>query len=181
MGLRLLPSTMSIMTYSRAVYTSGFITHSKFGQCRVKTSAMPSPLRISFQYLVSMRFHQQVSCPRIVIQGDIKKDQMKMYKKKKKDLDSKVAVVFNKVDLLFSNSEEDKFDADYFKIHRVRTADKLGCNSEDVHYVCLDPRNKQTLTELQKLGVLDFEGLAKKIGGWLAMHSASGSHHILME
>lgn len=84
-----------------------------------------------------------------------------MYKKTIKDLNSKVAVVFNKVDLVFSNSEEEKCDADYFRAHRVRTAEKLGCNSEDVHYVCLNPRNEQILTELQKMGVLDFEGLAE--------------------
>lgn len=106
---------------------------------------------------------------------------MKMYKKMKRDLDSRVAVVFNKVDLLFSDSEEDQCDAAYLKVHRVKTADKLGCNSEDVYYACLDARNKKWLPELHKMGVLDFEGLAKKLSVWLATHSASGSPHILME
>lgn len=114
------------------------------------------------------------------MQGDLKKYQMKMYEKKKRDLDCKVAVVFNKMDLLFSDSDEEKIDAAYLEKHRLKAAGKLGCNSEDVHYVCLEPRHKQTLTELQKIGVLDFEGLANKIGGWMAMHSTSGAHHIQM-
>lgn len=113
--------------------------------------------------------------------GDIKLEQVQTYKKMQKDLDSKIAVVFNKVDLLYAPKSEKVYTAKYFEDHREKSAEKLGCAEKDVFYVCLKPDPKERLAKLQKVGVLGFEELAYQLGEWLGQHSDSESHQVLLD
>jgi len=118
----------------------------------------------------------------MIIQGDIKKEQVQMYKQMQKGLDSKIAVVFNKVDLPYTTKQEKVYTAKYFEDHKRKSAELLGCNEKHVHYVCLDPDPEERLTKLQAVGVLGFEDLAYKLGEWLDVeHSVSESHRVLKD
>lgn len=92
---------------------------------------------------------------------DIKKDQVKMYKKVEKDFGSKITVVFNRVDMGFSLHQTLEVKKLRFSDLRRKAVEKLGCHSKDVHFVCLDPDPVEKLTNLKNGGVLDFEDLAK--------------------
>ena len=99
-------------------------------------------------------------------QFDVKRDQVKMYEELKKDLDSKVTIVFNKVDEKFNKKTRGVMNKEYFSKQKDRVAREFGCESRDVHYVCLEPdedKPKEHLELLWEAGVLDFEGLVKMV------------------
>ncbi|CAK9203001.1 unnamed protein product [Sphagnum troendelagicum] len=95
--------------------------------------------------------------------NDIKAEQLEMYEKMKKRLDTgHIKVVFNKVDQKFSARDfrENKVTADYFNKQRENTDQKLKCGKENIYYVCLDPDpEEEKFPKLKEVGILGFEEL----------------------
>ena len=85
------------------------------------TSASP----INFQFKVEIVLASTNSIC-MIVQVNIKREQIKMYQKMK-DLDSKLTAVFNKVDVIVTQNRDDEFDAAYFDDHNDKTVNKLGC------------------------------------------------------
>jgi hypothetical protein len=86
---------------------------------------------------------------------------VKMYKKVEEDFGSKITVVFNRVDTGFKLQETLTVKEQRFIDLRRKAVEKLGCDSKDVHFVCLDPDPVEKLTNLKKVGVLGFEELVE--------------------
>ncbi|KAG0577126.1 hypothetical protein KC19_5G132800 [Ceratodon purpureus] len=100
----------------------------------------------------------------------IKEPQRLMYEKMKADLvphgeESKISVVFNKVDKKFTNSTAKTYNAAYFDKQRETAAQHLKCKIEDVYFACLNPYPKEKLLTLRSYGVIGFEDLAQKVLG----------------
>lgn len=97
------------------------------------------------------------------MQNDIKAEQLEMYEKMKKRLDTgHIKVVFNKVDQKFSARDfrENKVTVDYFNKQRENTDQKLKCGKENIYYVCLDPDpEEEKFPKLKEVGILGFEEL----------------------
>jgi GTP1/Obg family GTP-binding protein len=100
------------------------------------------------------------------MQNDIKKGQKELYDTIKSKIGtSEIKVVFNKVDINFYPGEE-KNEADYFEKQKDNTSRKLGCERENIYYVCFDPKPKKSDQEMQALknmGVLGFEDFFNKL------------------
>jgi GTP1/Obg family GTP-binding protein len=90
------------------------------------------------------------------MQYDIKKSQKELYDKIKVNIDkSKIKVVFNKADKFYPGEED--AEADYFEKQKDNTSSKLGCERENIYYVCFEPRNPHQMQALKNMGVLGFD------------------------
>jgi predicted adenine nucleotide alpha hydrolase (AANH) superfamily ATPase len=97
------------------------------------------------------------------MQNDIKQGQKELYDKIKSNIGtSEIKVVFNKVDINFYPGDEDD-EADYFEKQKDNTSSKLGCERENIYYVCFEPRIPEQMQALKNIGVLGFEDFYKEL------------------
>lgn len=101
------------------------------------------------------------------LQFDMTREQTDLYREKKNKLQTEVSVVFNKVDQFYDkifdtgNNEPE----DYLRCLRKKYAAMLKCKEDKVHFACLDPDLPEAdINELKRIGVVDFEGLARILG-----------------
>jgi predicted GTPase len=98
------------------------------------------------------------------MQGDVKSNQVELYKHLKEKTSTPIIVAFNRVDQRFDrNSRPELLQQGFFARLKANAAEKLGCDEKDVFYVALEPGHPHEFPELQGAGVLGFDDFMNEV------------------